>query len=121
MITLEQALQLAVVLGRTSLQPDPQPGALVVETSSGLFRSRVDPDAIGWLVGHGPAPYSHDGTGPQRDVWDVTPLTGAKGAHTDLYQRWENAEFRVVPSIWVERLGLQPPEGWRSDFALPAA
>lgn len=136
MITLEQALQLAVVLGRTSLQPDPQPGGLVVEVSS--WQGRLDPDAIGWLVGHGQARYSDNVFSPQREVWDVTPLTwmavggewhsvSADGLEMcdppeeKPYQRWENAEFRGVPDIWVKKLGLEPPEGWRSDFELPAA
>lgn len=75
---------------------------------------RPDPDAIGWLVGHGMAPYDVDdpldGSVPMREVWDVTPLNpSAKTQYTDEsgqpYQRWENARFRKVPAHVVARLG----------------
>jgi hypothetical protein len=85
----------------------PEPGDLVVETSSAQVR-HPDPDAIGWLVGHGDAPYSEDGTGPKREVWDILPLSGRTQKDWG-FQRWENADFRRVPKPLVERAGLQPP------------
>lgn len=113
---VEEALRLAVALARCTLEPDPEPGDLVVERAS--FRRRLDPDAIGWLVAHGEAAYREDGKGPTRDVWDVTPLTGNPGINGHPYQRWENAEFLKVPDYVVRHLGLTPPDGWHSDFAL---
>jgi hypothetical protein len=85
---------------------EPQPGDLVVETSSAQVHP--DPDAIGWLVDHGDAPYKEDGTGPRREVWDILPLSGRTQKDWG-YQRWENADFRRVPKPMVERAGLQPP------------
>jgi len=74
--------------------PPLAPGDLVVEVS----KFAIDPDAIGWLVGEGEAAYSEDGTGPTRHVFDIVPLSGARGRNT-LYQRWENAAFRKVKTV----------------------
>lgn len=119
LIDLRTALQLAVGLSRyrPDLAQEPEPGDLVIETT--WLRRQPDPDAIGWLVAHGEAPYAEDGTGPTREVWDITPLSGAVGVGSagELYQRWENASFVKVPDRLVVRLGLVPPDGWRSLFA----
>lgn len=80
--------------------PPPEPGDLVIE----ITKFRYDPDAIGWLIGHGEAPYNEDGTGPVREIWDVVPLSGAKGK-TKPYQRWENAQFAKVAT----QLEFPPP------------
>lgn len=77
----------------------PQPGDLVVENS--LWK--IDPDGIGWLMFHGDAPYNEDGTGEQREVWDVVPLSWGYGVKPNPkqalqgFQRWENAEFVALP------------------------
>lgn len=86
---------------------DPVPGDLVVETSSLQIRN-PDPDAIGWLIAHGEAPYNEDGTGPTREVWDILPLSGRTQKDWG-YQRWENADFRKVPYPLLQRAGLQAP------------
>lgn len=83
--------------GRVSF--DPQPGDLVVE----ITKRGIDPDAIGWLVGHDDAPYHEDdpldGSVPMREVWDVRPLSGRTQEGKD-YQRWENAQFVALsPAI----------------------
>lgn len=78
-------------------QPEPKEGDLVVEVSKfGL----TDPDAIGWLLGHGEAAYAEDNTGPSREVWDIVPLRGllTDQSRARGFVRWENAEFRVVPA-----------------------
>jgi hypothetical protein len=117
-LDVRMLLALAVALSRPHayLRDDPEPGDLVVETS--WMRRGPDPDAIGWLVSHGEAAYADDGSGPTREVWDVTPLSGAPGLDGRPYQRWENAQFRKVRTELVEQLGLRPPDGWHSDFAL---
>jgi len=85
---------------------EPQTGDLVVEVS---HQTRdIDPDAIGWLVGHDEAPLNEDGTGPLREVWDILPLSGRTQKDWG-YQRWENAEFRKVPEPLRQRAGLHPP------------
>jgi hypothetical protein len=73
----------------------PPTGTMVFETTT----REVDPDGIGWLVATGLAAYREDGSGPQREVWDVFPLRGLTDADQLArgYQRWENADFRVVP------------------------
>jgi hypothetical protein len=71
----------------------PIEGDLVVEVSK---FGDPDPDAIGFLQGHGEAAYEPDGSGPTRIVWDVRPLSG-KGGIAPGVQRWENADFVVVP------------------------
>ena len=86
---------------------EPQPGDLVVEASSLQVRN-PDPDAIGWLVAHGEAPYSEDGTGQKREVWDILPLSGRTQKDWG-FQRWENADFRRVPKPLCERAGLLAP------------
>lgn len=99
-------LSLAVLAARTATARrgdggEPEPGDLVVEVTR--LASRVDPDAIGYLVGHDDAPYSEgdptDGSVPMREVWDIRPLSGRhrKGRG---WQRWEDAEFRAVPE-WL--------------------
>lgn len=110
-LTLGEVLRLAVSLARTRLDNAPQPGDLVVEDS---WMGSPDPDAIGWLIGHGEAPYGVDdpldGSVPMREVWDVAPLNPA--AKTQYvaddgraYQRWENARFRKVPEHVLKRMG----------------
>lgn len=98
-MTTDQALSLLVAVARhasvysrdNDVHREPQEGDLVVEVTK--FGS-PDPDAIGFLQGHGEATYSTDNTGPSREVWDIRPLSGkGKGG----VQRWENSEFRVVP------------------------
>lgn len=112
-LTLEGALMLAVALTRVTPdhRSEPQPGDLVVEAS---WMHRPDPDAIGWLVGHGIAPYGRDdpldGSVPMREVWDVIPLNpAARTQYTTEdgrgYQRWENASFVKVPDHVVKRMG----------------
>jgi hypothetical protein len=120
METSDEILRLLVVATRAAalaphLTPaareediEPEPGDLVVEASSLQIRD-PDPDAIGWLVGHGDAPYSEDGAGPMREVWDILPLSGRTQKDWG-YQRWENADFRRVPKPLVERAGLRPPQ-----------
>lgn len=68
-------------------------GDLVVEIS----KFDIDPDAIGWLVAHGRAPYELDAPpgAPTREVWDILPLSGRKGS--DRAVRWENADFVALP------------------------
>lgn len=87
------ALAKAMVLNGSE---EPQPGDLVVETTS----MTLDPDAIGWLVGHDDAPYREDdpldGSVPMREVWDVRPLSDRTQQGRD-FQRWENAEFAKLP------------------------
>lgn len=91
--------------------PEPKPGDLVVETT-GMGRP-LDPQAIGWLVAHGDAPYGEDdptdGSVPMREVWDVLPLDPNVVLPRG-YQRWENATFRVVPDWFVKRAGLTCPD-----------
>jgi hypothetical protein len=129
METQDDVLRLLVVMARAAAlapyvggeESEPQIGDLVVEVS---HQTRdIDPDAIGWLVGHGSAPYREDGTGPAREVWDILPLSGrgqkrypertavdrSAMAIDDTYQRWENAEFRKVPEPLRQRAGLHPP------------
>lgn len=105
-------LKLCIALVRFPHEHDwdgPVPGDLVVEVTS--LRREPDPDAIGILVGHDEAAYSEDGTGPKREVWDVLPLRGLSAKHRERgYLRWENAEFRKVPSEIVVRVpGLLEP------------
>lgn len=74
----------------------PQAGDLVVATlecprPNGVF----DPNAIGYLVGHGDAPLNRDGTGPVREVWDVRALSDRTHGGM-LCLRWENVDFAVV-------------------------
>lgn len=99
-----------MALARARLEDGPAPGDLVVETS---WIHRPDPDAIGWLVGYGQAPYGRDdptdGSVPMREVWDVRPLSDAKGLEGNDVQRWENARFMKVPEHVVRRLGLTFP------------
>lgn len=89
---------------------EPKPGDLVVETT---FRGPPDPHAIGWLVGHGDAPWGEDdptdGSVPMRDVWDIRPLDPSVVLDARGVQRWENATFRVVPEWFVKRAGLVCP------------
>lgn len=104
------ALRVAVTLARRLSLLDaivtvPRPGDLVVECTHWW----PDPDAIGWLLGHDEAPYHpgdpDDGSVPMREVWDIRPVNPAAALQTfgsgpvDAYQaqRWENADFRVVP------------------------
>lgn len=113
-LTVRDALQLAAELARTRLSDDdPQPGDLVVQTT-GFGPS--DPDGIGWLDYHGEAPYSplanlNDPNVDTREVWDVVPLSGARGLGGERWQRWENADFKKVPDSLVKRLGWTPPTG----------
>jgi hypothetical protein len=94
-------LKAMVILARNStpgrVDFDPQPGDLVVE----ITKRPIDPDAIGWLVGHDDAPYHEDdpldGSVPMREVWDVRPLSGRHQPGRD-YQRWENAQFVGLPA-----------------------
>lgn len=113
-LPIEGALRLAVALARAPLDRDhvPEPGDLVVECS--WFTNGPDPDAIGWLVAHGDAPYGVDdpldGSVPMREIWDVAPLNpSAKVQYTDTdgrgYQRWENARFCKVPDHIVQQMG----------------
>lgn len=96
----DAVLRALVVLARNStpgrVDFDPKPGALVVE----ITKRTVDPDAIGWLVGHDDAPYHEDdpldGSVPMREVWDIRPLSGRLQPGRD-YQRWENAQFVGLP------------------------
>lgn len=118
LIPSEEALALAVALSRITLEHDPQAGDLVIETS---WLGAPDPDAIGWLMWHGMAAYADDGTGPKREVWDITPLSGALGVKDRTYQRWENAQFKKVPDHIVERLGLRQRDAGESDRVLPDA
>jgi hypothetical protein len=97
-ITLQDALRLTVELARKLAltgrgNNNPQPGDLVVE----MTKFPDDPDAIGYLVGHG------DGSVPMREVWDIRPLNPE--ARTQIIggervQRWENAEFVALPVRW---------------------
>lgn len=109
LVVAARAAALAPHLTAMALEEDiePKPGDLVVEASSAQVR-HPDPDAIGWLVGHGDASYQEDGVGPKREVWDILPLSGRTQNDWD-YQRWENADFRRVPKPLVERAGLRPP------------
>ena len=93
---------LAVVLARAFMKssPLPAPGDLVVEVT----KFTIDPDAIGWLVEHGDAAFLEDNTGPKREVWDIVPLRGLSGeCKAKGFQRWENAEFMVIPDGLVKR------------------
>ena len=100
MLLVEQARRNAI---SREFLGEPQPGDLVVEVS----KFSIDPDAIGWLLGTGEAPYNDDGTGPTRIVSDIVPLSGAAGLKGRPYQRWENAEFVKVQT----RLQIKtPPE-----------
>jgi hypothetical protein len=123
-MTVRDALALAVALSRATLDwsEEPQPGDLVVEKTG---MRAPDPDAIGWLVAHGEAGYQdnpHMTPGePTREVWDVTPLSGALGLNGKPYLRWKNAEFVKVPDRVVRELGLKPPPGWCSDFAFASS
>lgn len=98
MIERDQLLSLLVAVAReAALRPQgraPVEGDLVVEISN-LFGT-PDPDAIGFLQGHGEATYSVDNTGPSREVWDVRTLSGRGGISPGV-RRWENAEFLAVP------------------------
>lgn len=73
---------------------EPLPGDLVVR-ADGFHDS--DPDAIGWLVAHGNAPYYANGDGPIRDSWDVKALSGRVHGGM-LWLRWQDATFARVPS-----------------------
>ena len=76
-----------------------RPGDLVVEIS----KFDTDPDAIGWLVAHGRAPYERDAPpgSPTREVWDVAPLSGRTN-DAGGPMRWENAEFVALPEAVAE-------------------
>lgn len=84
-----------------------KPGELVVEVS----KFNIDPDAIGWLVNHGRAPYAEDGSGPTREIWDLIPLSGARGSYEGGAQRWENAEFVALPDSVAELARVAFPRG----------
>jgi len=73
-----------------------RPGDLVVEIS----KWGIDPDAIGWLIAHGRAPYERDAPvgSPTREVWDIVPCSDAGGPT----MRWENAEFVSLPDSIAE-------------------
>lgn len=116
---IDALFKMLVVLARdaaTRAQPldsmwpyEAKRGDLVVETSS--LRG-PDPDAIGWLVGEGQAPWGADDgeDAPMRHVWDIVPLNPAAVLEHDRgVQRWENATFRVVPPSFAERAGLVCP------------
>lgn len=106
-------LKLIVELARTAslfdkgYSQDPKPGDLVVEVTT--FRDR-DPDAIGWLVGHGDAPYNvddpDDGSVPMREVWDIVPLCSEAVLNDRGEQRWENATFRAINPTILRRAGV---------------
>lgn len=99
----ETMLRLAVMFARALVRYDqePQPGDLCVEVTG--WRRSVDPDAIGYLVGHGPAPYHEDdpldGSVPMREVWDMRPLNSNARLQEWGGQRWENAQFRPIPEV----------------------
>lgn len=103
-MTTDDALRLAVVLGRRAVAgqgwPEPNPGDLVVEVT----QMRVDPDAIGYLIAHDHAPYGADdpldGSVPMREVWDIRPLNPDAKLQPiagERLQRWENAQFVALP------------------------
>lgn len=77
-----------------------RPGDLVIEIS----KFDTDPDAIGWLVAHGRAPYERDAPpgAPTREVWDVAPLSGYTTDAGGPTKRWENAEFVALPEAVAE-------------------
>lgn len=106
-------LRIAVILARWGSlhRPDgtvydsgrPRRGDLVVECT----HWRPDPDAIGTLLEHGDAPYNTDGTGAVREVWDIAPLNPHARMQViacQPMQRWENADFRCVPSTIAQVL-----------------
>lgn len=97
-----QIVALAREVDIAALRRDPQPGELVVEPS--MLRRRNDPDAVGWLVAHGDAPYNEDGTGAMREIWDVIPLERGRDGKP---LRWENAEFFALPDAFAALVGLQ--------------
>lgn len=111
-MTIQDALKLAVVFGRTvvDFNTEPRRGELVVEVT----RRDIDPDAIGYLVGHADAPWNRDdpldGSVPMREVYDILPLNPE--AILDEYgtQRWENAMFKPVPAYVFAKLGLPDAE-----------
>ena len=77
-----------------------RPGDLVVEIS----KYDTDPDAIGWLVAHGRAPYEVDAPpgSPTREVWDVVPLSDCTTDAGGPTKRWENADFVALPEAVAE-------------------
>lgn len=97
-MTDASALRLIVALAREVYLGGrcrtPEVGDLVIEVT-GMGRP-PDPDAIGWLAAHGRAPLHVDGSGEQREVWDVLALSGRRGAAGEAL-RWENAEFAALP------------------------
>lgn len=97
--SLHQIIALAREVPIAELRANPQPGDLVIEPAM----IRRDDSAIGWLDCHGDAPYARDNSGPVREIWDIRPLNGSKGAEwLDGCVRWENAEFFALPDRIVE-------------------
>lgn len=108
-LTVELARKLALRAGR--MNDNPQPGDLVVE----MTKRPADPDAIGYLEYHGQAPYAPgdpaDGSAPMREVWDIFPLNPDAELQPigDVQvQRWENAQFVVVPDVRWRAPGGSP-------------
>jgi hypothetical protein len=115
---LRFVVRLAINLHQPLLRTSPNPGDLVVEVT----RMRMDPDAIGWLIAHGQAPWFAgtkvadgilDGVGPMREVWDIEPLSGRGPLHGPWRpQRWENAQFMALPDAIAELARQAFPRKW---------
>lgn len=116
-MTTDEMFKLLVVLAKEAANMprpldrkwpyEPKRGDLVVETTA--LRG-PDPDAIGWLIGEGLAPWGVNDppTAPMRHVWDIRPLNPG-AVLTDGRLRWENATFRVVPPWIAEKAGIECP------------